>query len=91
MTYMLCRNQVEDYQRWRAEFAAHADAHRAAGLRLVRTWRSITDPNDVHFMFEVASLEKARAFVDDPAAVRAGTACGVLEQEHHFVDEAEGF
>jgi len=91
MTYMLCRNQVADFRRWRAAFQRHADAHRQAGLRLVRTWRSITDPNDVHFMFEVASLDKARAFLDDPAAVRAGAEDGVLEREYHFVDESDGY
>lgn len=91
MTYMLCRNQVTDFQRWRAAFAAHADAHREAGLRLVHSWRSITDPNDVYFMFEVASLAKARAFLDDPEAGKVGVESGVLEGEYHFIDEAEGY
>ena len=30
MTYMLCRNRVKDFARWKAVFSSHADAHREA-------------------------------------------------------------
>ena len=42
-------------------------------------------------MFEVASLEKARAFLDAPDAAQAGAESGVLEGEYHFIDESDGY
>ncbi|UCC85016.1 MAG: hypothetical protein JSW46_08920 [Gemmatimonadota bacterium] len=88
MTYMLCRNRVADFGRWKAVFASHAEAHRDAGFRLVGIWRALEEPNNIFFMFELDSVEKARAFVGDPEAARAGEAAGVLDGEYHFVEDA---
>lgn len=90
-TYMLCRNRVADFARWRAVFASHAPAHREAGLRLVNMWRGVEDPNDVFFSFEVASMEKAREFIGNPEAAKAAETSGVIDGEYHFVEDAEGY
>ena len=66
MTYMLCRNRVADFPRWRAVFASHEAAHRKAGLQLVNLWRSVEEPNNIFFLFEVASIDMAREFINDP-------------------------
>ena len=68
MVVMLCRNRVADFAKWKAVFASHASAHREAGLRLMNLWRGLEDPNNVFFLFEVTSLDKARAFISNPAA-----------------------
>jgi hypothetical protein len=91
MTYMLCRNRVADFPRWKAVFASHAMAHRDAGLRLVKLWRSVDDPANVFFLFEVASLEKAREFIGNPEAAKAGAASGVIDGEYHFIEDAGGY
>ena len=91
MTYMLCRNRVTDFTKWKAVFASHAEAHRDAGLRLVRTWRGMESPNDVFFMFEVRSMERAKKFIGNPGAAEAGRASGVVEGEYHFIEDAEGY
>jgi len=91
MTYMLCRNRVADFSRWKAVFSSHAEAHRNAGLRLVNLWRSIAEPNNVFFVFEIASMEKAQEFMSNPEAVKAGEASGVLNGEYHFVEDAGGY
>jgi len=91
MTYMLCRNRVADFPRWKAVFASHAAAHRDAGLRLLHIWRSVEDPNNVFFLFEVASIEKAKEFISNPEAAKAGQASGVLDGEYHFVEDAGGY
>jgi hypothetical protein len=88
---MFCRNRVADFARWRAVFASHAPAHREAGLRLVNTWRSVDDPINVFFSFEVASMEKAREFIGNPEAAKAAEASGVIDGEYHFVEDAEGY
>jgi hypothetical protein len=91
MTYMLCRNRVADFPRWRAVFASHEAAHRKAGLQLVNLWRSVEEPNNIFFLFEVASIDMAREFINDPEAAKAGQASGVIDGEYHFVGDAGGY
>lgn len=91
MTYMLCRNRVADFSRWHAVFASHQAAHRDAGLRLVNLWRSVEEPNNIFFLFEVASMDKAREFIADPQAAEAGQASGVIDGEYHFISDASGY
>ena len=91
MTYLLCRNRVMDFARWKAVFASHEAAHLEAGLRLVGIRRGVEEPNNIFFMFEVASLEKARKFIGDPEAAKAAEASGVIDGEYHFVEDAGGY
>jgi hypothetical protein len=91
MIYMLCRNRVADFARWQAVFASHRQAHGEAGLRLVHLWRGVEDANNVFFLFEVASEEKARAFLGNPEAARAGEASGVIDGEYHFLEAGDGY
>jgi hypothetical protein len=72
MLVMLCRNRVADFPKWKAVFDSHAEAHRAAGLRLRDLWRDVEEPNNVFFVLEVASLDRAQAFIGDPAAAESG-------------------
>jgi len=90
-TRMLCRNKVEDFERWWTVFSTHAEAHREAGLVLEHVWRSQGDPNDVFFMFEVQDQEKAQAFIEDPAGAEAAAESGVLFAELHFVKSSPGY
>lgn len=91
MIVMLCRNRVANFSKWKAVFDSHAQAHRAAGLRLRDLWRDLDDPNNVFFVFEVASLDDARAFISDPVAAEAGKTSGVLEEEYHFLESYQGY
>jgi len=88
MTYMLCRNRVANFRKWKRVFDSHAGDHRGSGLRLSGLWRDVERPNDVFFLFEVRNLRKARAFISAPAAARAGRKSGVVEGEYHFVRDA---
>ena len=91
MTYMLCRNRVEDFSKWKTEFDSNSGAAENAGLRLVRIWRSVEEPNNVFLMFEIASIERARDFISSPEAARTGEASGVIDGECHFVEDAGGY
>jgi hypothetical protein len=91
MVVMLCRNRVADFAKWRGVFASHAQAHRDAGLRLMNLWRDVAEPNNVFFLFEVTNLDKARAFISNPAAAEAGKASGVLDGEYHFLESSVGY
>lgn len=90
-TYLLCRNRVADFAQWKAVFSSHAQAHQDAGLQLAGIWRSIEEPNNVFFMFEVADIEEAREFISDPEAAKAGEVSGVLDGEFHFIEDAGGY
>ena len=88
---MLCRNRVADFAKWKAVFASHAQAHRAAGLRLMNLWRGLEDANNVFFLFEVTDMAKARTFIGNPAAAEAGRTSGVLDGEYHFLESSPGY
>jgi hypothetical protein len=85
MTYMLCRNRVANFAKWKKGFDSHAAAHDETGLKLERMWRDTADKNNVFFMFEVLSMKKAQAFITAPEAAEAGRKFGVLEGEYHFI------
>jgi len=72
-------------------FASHAEAHREAGLNLLNAWRDIADANNVFCLFEVAGVDRARAFCEAPESAAAGEAAGVVDGEFHFVEEAGGY
>lgn len=90
MTYMLCRNRVKDYAKWKAVFDSHAEAQQDSGLRLVNMWRSVEDPNNIFFLFEVASMDKAIEFINSPESAKAGEESGVVDGEVHFIKNACG-
>ena len=54
-------------------------------------WRGLEEPSNVFFLFEVTSLDKARAFIGNPAAAEAGKASGVLDGEYHFLESSAGY
>lgn len=91
MTYMLCRNRVRDFEKWKAVFSSHAAAHREAGLHLEKIWRGVEDANNVFFLFAIESIEKARGFIGNPEAAKAGQASGVIDGEYHFLEAAGGY
>ncbi len=86
MTYMLCRNRLADFAKWKRIFDSHTEAHRQAGLKLVYVWRTLEDQNNVFFLFEVSDIEKAKAFISTPEAAETGKASGVLDGEYYFVE-----
>ncbi len=91
MIYLLCRNRVTDFARWKAIFRSHQEAHRAAGLRLMDIYRSLEEPDNVFFLFEVGSVNKAREFIGNPDAASAAKAAGVIDGEYYFLGDAGGY
>ncbi len=83
---LLVRNKVADYGRWRRLFDEQGEAARAAGLSLRQLWRSVDDPNDVFFLFEVEDRGRAEAFMHAPEAAAVGQAAGVVDGEYNFLN-----
>ncbi len=84
--FLLCRNRVRDFEHWKKVFDDNLGAAREAGLTLLHRWRDVDEPRDVYFLFEVASRERALAFVEDPESASTGEIAGVIEGELHFVE-----
>ena len=85
MKQMLCRNRVSDFAKWKAVFDSHMAAHQDVGLKLVKMWRQLEEPNNV-FLFDVADEERAREFVSTPEAAKAGEVSGVIDGEIYFME-----
>ena len=90
MPSMLCRNRVADFSHWKAVLDSHAEAHRAYGLRLTRLWREAGDENNVFFLFQLESIERAKAFINAPEAAEAGRHSGVIDGDYHFILPVDG-
>ena len=89
MLYMLVRNKVEDYEKWKQIFDSRTEANRAAGLTLAQFWRDAQDRNTVWFLLEVEDLEKAQAYLNLPESAEIGRAAGVLDGEFHFIENVD--
>jgi hypothetical protein len=85
---MLCRNKVADFRKWKAVFDSHKHAHQNAGLTLEGLWRGLEDDNNIFFIFAVADLTRAKAFISAPDAAQIGKDAGVLEGDYWFVTDA---
>jgi hypothetical protein len=87
MLYMICRNRLARFEKWKRVIDSHANAHRGAGIHLRHLWREVEDPNNVFFVFEVDDIQRARAFISAPEAAEAGKTAGVLDGEYHFAED----
>ena len=91
MRYLLCRNSVKDFATWKRVFDTHRDAHRAAGLTLLHVTRNLGNPNDVYFVFAIADVERAKAFLSAPGSHQAAAESGVMEGEYRMVESTPGY
>ena len=81
MPICVLREQLADYDAWKAGFYAHFDANaeqfRDAGVVVEAVYRDADDPNTVLVMHRFGSREQAEAFMDDPGAKATMAAAGV--------------
>jgi len=91
MNYMLCRNRVRNFDHWKGVFDSHADAHRAAGLKLVHLWYELNNPRNIFFLFEVEDVERARAFLENADATKAEHESGLIEGDFRFFGQSMGY
>ena len=87
MPYMLVRNKVRDFDRWKEVFDEGRGDAAESGLGLVHLWRSLDDPNEVFFLLSVSDMDKAKAFTADPKSAETGQRAGVIEGGLHYVEE----
>ena len=83
---LLVRNRVEDVDRWRRVFDGQSAAGAAAGLTVVRVWRSVDAADEVFFLLEVEDRARAEAFMASPESAAVGVEAGALDGEVHFLE-----
>lgn len=91
MIVMLCRNDVRDYEKWRAVFNGDAEAHNSVGLTLAWIARDQSAPNVIFFAFNVADLAKAKSFIAAPDAKQQAERSGVIGGDYHFIETVQGY
>lgn len=85
---LLVRNRVADYSRWRACFEEELAPAADYGLTLAALWQDAEDPNTIFFLFNLRSIEEARAFMARPESEAMGIRAGVLEGDFNFLLQA---
>jgi hypothetical protein len=91
MNYVLCRHRVRNFDYWKGVFDSQADAHCAAGLKLVHLWHEADNPRQVFFLFELENVERARSFLDSSVATESARKLGLIEGDFHFFNESLGY
>lgn len=84
---LLVRNKVKDFDHWKSVFDANLEPPRAAGLTLSNVWRSIDDPSEVFFVFDVEDRGRAEVFRQAQESKATGVEAGLIEGEAHFVTQ----
>ncbi len=87
MTYILCRNKVQNFKKWKAVFDSHTQSHKQAGLYLKNMWCDVKDSNNVFFNFEVADIDTAFEYINSTESAKAVEVSGVIEGEYHFIED----
>ncbi len=82
---LLVRNKVADFAAWRKYLEADRLAAAEYGLELVSLWQSMDDPNDVFFLLDVASVDRANLFMARPESQEIGQKSGVIDGDFHFL------
>ena len=79
MIYLYVRQNVQDYQAWRAGFDNHAEARRAAGSTDdLFVMRNVDAPNEVTVIMGWSSADQARAFTQSDTLKEAMKNAGVM-------------
>ncbi len=83
-----------DYQVWRDYFNVNTISYEEAGLMLKSLWHEASSSKtevNVFCMFKVFDQKKAKEFLDAPELWQQREKAGVIEKEHHFIDELPNF
>jgi len=80
MNVAIIRHKVSDYGKWRPAFDADEEHRLAAGMTNPRVFRSADDKNEIVVIFDIADVEKVRAFAAAPRLKDAMIEAGVVDQ-----------
>lgn len=78
MTYVFGNHPVQDFDAWKPVFDSDQARANAAGIHLVKLFRSLENPNSVSMLFTIPSKEAFQAFIHDPVLPELMKNAGVL-------------
>ncbi len=91
MPHVLVRHRVNDYETWRAGFDAAVDMRKEAGEISSKVFCGSDNPLLIVGLFEWDSLERAKAFFEDPRLKDAMAAAGVADEpDVHYLKSLPG-
>ena len=89
MAHFLVHHKVEDYNKFKPVFDAHASLRSANGSRGGKIFRSANDPNELFVLLEWDSLANAQKFAQSDSLKEAMKNAGVVGMPAiYFVEEA---
>ncbi len=90
MAKVIVQHHVADYDRWFPVFTEHGSVRRSHGATGHSINRGAEDPNLVVVVNDFATLDGAKAFMNDPSLADAMSRAGVdAPPQVWIVDEAE--
>jgi len=89
MPLVICRHKVKDFTSWKKSYDAFAGARIAAGLTNGRVTRSADDPSELVLLFDVANLDRAKAFSSSESLKAEMQGAGVIDKpDIYFLADA---
>jgi hypothetical protein len=86
-SYVLVRARVRNFEAWKKAYDAHRPVRQEYGLGEEQVLRGADDPNDVFILFKASSLDRARAFMDNPSVGEVIEKSGVAgKPDFHFLN-----
>ena len=84
MPYILVRQDVENFNQWKAVFNQHEETREDAGSLGYQLLNSIDNPNEVFVLFEWDSLANAQQFTSSDELREAMQNAGVIGRPDVF-------
>ena len=79
------KHRVKDYDHWRPYFDNDQQRIHSVGAKTLSVMRSTSDPNEIHFVFDVPDPEAFGAALADPEVGQIMQAAGVLDQPTMYI------
>jgi heme-degrading monooxygenase HmoA len=90
MPYLLVRQKVTDYEKWKRVFDAHSLTRQANGSRGGQLFRNASNPNELVVLLEWHGLEKARQFAQSEEWREVMQRAGVVDHPTiYFLKDGE--
>jgi hypothetical protein len=77
-SYLLVRAKVQNFGSWKKDYDAHLSVRQEYGLSEEHLFQGSDDPNDVVLLFKASSLDRAKAFMNNPSVGEAIQKSGVV-------------
>ena len=90
MPYVLVRNEVEDFAKWKAVFDQHAAFRENYGSLGYQLFNSVDNPNEVFILFEWDTVAHAQQFTSSDELRQAMQKAGVISRPDAFFMNAVG-